>query len=59
MRDQSFPEFAGKPKELTCKTLFVGAEHDPFASGPWLEPMKAFVKDTTWKEVKNAGHWWV
>ena len=57
MKDQSFPEFVGKDKFLHCKTLFVGAEHDPFASGPWLEPMKAFVKDLTLKDVKDAGHW--
>lgn len=57
MGEASFPEFVNVPKEINVKTLFVGAEYDPFSSPAFTAPMTHFIKDLKMKEVKGAGHW--
>lgn len=57
MGKQSHAEFVGKPKEINIKTLFVGAEFDPFSAPMFTVAMKQYIKDLTLKDVKNAGHW--
>ncbi|KXS20048.1 alpha/beta-hydrolase [Gonapodya prolifera JEL478] len=57
MGEASFDEFKDAAMVISVDTLFVGAQYDPFSSGPFLEPIKAFFPNLTMKEVKSAGHW--